>query len=614
MTAYARTSVVALGIAMAIAIVSAAGRGESPGQSNQPALRDVGPRPTGTAVLVGRVREAGSGAPVRRALVALDTGDGRAPRTVISDDGGGFAFDRLPASRLLVSASKAGWVTTFYGATRPGRTGTRIPLANGQRLEIDLLLVRGGVIAGRVVDERGHPMAGQWPRLLQFRQIGDLRLLVPVGAALGSGAFHRSTDDRGEYRLFGLLPGDYVISVQPSIDTASVATADELQWAMQPPGTRLAPAAGRPVSFAPSYHPGTVEAALAVPVTLRPGDEQLGVDVAVSLLPMSRVDGVVTRADGQPAQGAQVAMVARRQATVEATSMRTTAGADGRFAIPAVPPGDYRLTAWLIARVPARGSGAAAATPASEQWGGVDLAVRGQDIDAVSVALTQASMVTGRVVFEASSKQPPDPASVRLSFMPVPTLLAAMYGIKSAVQARMGNVKADGTFSLAGFEPDRYVVAAVFPGMSLATGVQWLLKSVRVGGTDVGDLLEVQAGRDLSGVVLTFTDRVASIAGLLLDAEGRPAPEYSVFAFPADRSAWTPWARSGGLDPVRPGTDGRFRVGALLPGEYYLAVVTSIESDDATNPSFLETLVPLAIRLMVAEGEQKTQDLKIVRR
>jgi hypothetical protein len=135
-----------------------------------------------------------------------------------------------------------------------------------------------------------------------------------------------------------------------------------------------------------------------------------------------------------------------------------------------------------------------------------------------------------------------------------------------------------------------------------------------MGGTDVGDLLEVRGGQQLSGVVLTFTDRVASIAGLLLDVEGRPAPEYSVFAFPADRSEWTPWSRIGGLAPVRPGTDGRFRVGPLLPGEYYLAVVTSIESDDSTNPSFLETLVPSAIRLKVAEGEQKTQDLKIARR
>lgn len=600
---------------MAIAIASAAGRGESFQQPNQSAIRDVGPRPTGTAVLAGRVRMAENGAPVHRALVTLDTGDGRAARAVVSDDNGAFAFDRLPASRVLVSASKAGWVTTFYGATRPGRTGTRIALANGQRVEIDLNLVRGGVIAGRVVNDQGHPMARQWPRLFQFRQIGDLRLLVPVGSALGKGASERSTNDRGEYRLFGLPPGDYVVGVQPSIGTASVATANELQWAMQAPGVSSVPPAGRPVSFAPSYHPGTVEAALAVAVTVRPGDERLGIDIAVPLVPMSRVDGVVTRADGQPAQGARIAIVARRQAAIDATSVRTTAGADGHFVIPAVPPGDYRLTASLIAPLPARGAGQPATTAtAIEQWGGADLSVRGQDVDGVSVALSQASTVTGRVVFDATSKLPPDPALVRLSFMPVPTLLGAMYGIRPEVQARVGNVRADGTFSFAGFAPDRYVVSAAFPGMSSATGTPWLLKSVRVRGTDVADLFEIQAGHDVSEVVLTFTDRAASIAGQLLDGEGRPAPEYSVFAFPADRSAWTPWSRSGGIDPVRPGTDGRFRVGPLLAGEYYLAVVTSIESDDATNPSFLETLVPSAIRLIVGEGEQKTQDLKIARR
>ena len=67
------------------------------------------------------------------------------------------------------------------------------------------------------------------------------------------------------------------------------------------------------------------------------------------------------------------------------------------------------------------------------------------------------------------------------------------------------------------------------------------------------------------------------------------------------------------VSAVRPGTDGRFRVNGLLAGEYYLAVVTAVEPDDAMDPAFLEAVLPSAIRVTVKDGETLRQDLKIAR-
>jgi hypothetical protein len=62
---------------------------------------------------------------------------------------------------------------------------------------------------------------------------------------------------------------------------------------------------------------------------------------------------------------------------------------------------------------------------------------------------------------------------------------------------------------------------------------------------------------------------------------------------------------------VQPATDGRFRVTGLLPGDYYLAVATEIEPDQATDPTFLDTLLPMALRVTIGEGETRRQDLRI---
>ncbi|MEO6222916.1 MAG: carboxypeptidase-like regulatory domain-containing protein, partial [Vicinamibacterales bacterium] len=102
------------------------------------------------------------------------------------------------------------------------------------------------------------------------------------------------------------------------------------------------------------------------------------------------------------------------------------------------------------------------------------------------------------------------------------------------------------------------------------------------------------------------------IDGTLTDAAGRPAPEYFVIAFPTDRASWTTTSQRI-VPAAQPATDGRFRVTGLLPGEYYLAVVTEIEPDEATAARFLETLVPTALRVTLAEGETKRQDLRLGR-
>jgi len=139
----------------------------------------------------------------------------------------------------------------------------------------------------------------------------------------------------------------------------------------------------------------------------------------------------------------------------------------------------------------------------------------------------------------------------------------------------------------------------------------WTLKSAQAGGRGLLDTpVDIQPGGDLADVVVTFTDKVTEINGLLLDQAGRPAPEFYVFVFPTDAARWTPlsrWLRP----PTRPATDGRYRITGLPPGEYYLAALMEFDQNSWNSPVFLEQVVPGAIKITIGEGEKKTQDIRL---
>jgi len=60
-------------------------------------------------------------------------------------------------------------------------------------------------------------------------------------------------------------------------------------------------------------------------------------------------------------------------------------------------------------------------------------------------------------------------------------------------------------------------------------------------------------------------------------------------------------------------TDGQFRFQGLLAGDYFMSAVSDIDPSDFGDPTFFEQLVNASIKLTLAEGEKKVQDLKLAR-
>ncbi len=193
--------------------------------------RDNTPK-TGTAVLRGRIVAADTGQPLRKAQVRIFSPELRENRTTTTDVQGRYEFKELPAGRYTINANKGSYVTLSYGQTRPFEAGKPLEVQNGQTVErVDFSLPRGGIIAGRILDEFGEPMSDVQVAAQRYQYMQGRRLLPAGRPAM--------TNDIGEFRVFGLAPGQYYLSA--NLRNGMMGDTDDRS------------------GYAPTYYPGTAD-------------------------------------------------------------------------------------------------------------------------------------------------------------------------------------------------------------------------------------------------------------------------------------------------------------------------------------------------------------------
>jgi len=243
-------------------------------------------------------------------------------------------------------------------------------------------------------------------------------------------------------------------------------------------------------------------------------------------------------------------------------------------------------------------------------WGQADLSVAGTNISGVSISMQPGMTITGKLQFKGTQLvQDGDLSRVRLTLSPAPTPGGAarisMGGLPVAT------IEANGQFKFTGVTPGRYRVSGIAPlPMGSAPGLSWTLQSAVARGREVLDFpLDIAPNDEIGEMVVTFADAVQEVNGTLQDATGRPAPDYTIIVFAADNRFWTTPTRR--VRSTRPGTDGKFTVTGLPAGEYRVAAVVDVSPTEITDPLFLEQLVGASVKITLAEGEKKTQDLRI---
>ena len=138
----------------------------------------------------------------------------------------------------------------------------------------------------------------------------------------------------------------------------------------------------------------------------------------------------------------------------------------------------------------------------------------------------------------------------------------------------------------------------------------WVLASSMAGGLDSLDFpFVIGPNMNIADAVVTFADRTTELSGTLQDASGTATSDYSIIVFPSDKQYWQPQSRR--IQSARPGTDGRFTMRNLPPGDYMIVAVTDVEPGEWFDPAFLAELSRASMRVTLQDGEKKTQDLRL---
>lgn len=523
----------------------------------------------GSSVLRGQIVAADSGVPIRRAQVRISGVGLRESRVAITDAQGRFEIRELPAGRYTVTASKGGFVTLQFGQRRPGESGTPLEIGDTQTLDKVIVgLPRGSVIAGRITDEFGEPVVNAGVTAMHYAFVGGTRQLVPAGA-------RDTTDDQGQYRLFGLAPGDYLVSAV--LRTREVTDAGD-----------------EPSGFAPTYFPGTANPSEAQRVRVALSQEQGGVSFGLLATRLVRVWGQVISATGTPHWGGMVNLAplsaeGGRLPSFQQGGANGRIEGDGGFWIANVAPGRYRLQA----RAGDRQSG---------EFARMELSVGFEDVGGLTVVTAPAGRIHGAVVTDTGEPLPSGSPGIQIAARP------ASPDTTFTIPGGGGNtarVAANGAFEIANVTDSRILRATTPTG--------WTLKAVRFNGADVTDLpLDVAPGQVLTGVEVVVTKKLSHAEGTVLDARKQPVLDATVVLFPVDerlRGYQSRFIRS-----ARPDQEGRFRVSAVPPGDYLAVAVQGLADGQAADPEFLAGIEDLAVRLTIDEGETESVTLGLSQR
>jgi uncharacterized protein (DUF2141 family) len=619
--------------------------------------------PGATAVIVGRVIDAQSGQTLAGVMVQLGgataaSGPARQTRAV-TDGQGRFIFSGLTKGTYLVMAlaggngySANGFVVTGmgfpigayleggFGQRRPGGPLRPIELTEGQRIiDADIRMWRSAVVSGRVVDEAGEPAVDQVVGVVQVNSEG--RLL--------NGPTMR-TDDRGAYRFSGLTPGAYVAFVPQTVVSMPSSIADELAAgppdpiagrrfnmtsapspanggvrvgdslvaltsdpARFPAGTTFtnsrAPVAreGRLYVYPTTFHPAAAGLAQGARIRLSPGEQRENVDIHLQPVPAGSVAGTVVDDAGAVAgMGLRLLPADQGDDASILEAAHTATDSRGAFVFPVVPAGRYTIVAWRVGGVPTGNQQQpfAAPTRVSEQsgaWAMQAVAVGPQPVNNVKVTLRPPVTVNGRIEFSGSSPRPPA-ERLRTGFL---TTIARANTMFRSPGPSSGSLMdpATGRISVKGVSP---------PGRFFAgppsIPAPWSVESITLAGQDVTDAAFTVGESDINDLVITYTDRPASITGTISGA----ADEATVFVFPVNRTRW-PDARvsSRTFRMTRPSTIGSFNLTNMPPGDYFAIAIRDEDAADWPDPQFLTRLASVASVVKVLANQPTNLPLKV---
>jgi len=527
------------------------------------------PKAPPKASLQGTVVKEPSGEPLKKAIIELiaENQEEGGNYTATSDQEGHFAISDIAPGRYRIFVERTGFLEVDEKRRRS--EGLLLSLEAGQELKDQTLhMLAAAVVTGRVTDEDGDPMANVEINVLRWR----------ARTSESTGSAH--TNDLGEYRVGGLLPGKYYLVATP---TPTFQTVVASQKNGDDPAKSDAPA-----SYAATYYPSAIDRAQASPVELHAGEE-MPADFSLTRRHQSHVRGKVAglRADSK-------AMIVLRNKDAAPAFAETEVDKSGKFELPAVPPGEYTLIAMTLM----------SETPMSARQ---SIDVGASDIDDVQLTLMPPATLRGRVHF--GSKFPTSEVSKGMVFLrSLDDDEDVFNGVTMSDDAPSSHgfakVKSDGSFELSNVPAGVYDLNV--------SGDARAFSETFVDSVTIGTKNFVDTGIDVHGGTVAVDIAVSSepgvIEGTVTSEKGQPAADAMVVAVPEAGFR----KQASRYQKVSTDQGGKFAVRSLRPGVYTLFAWEHLEDDEYRDADFIKPYESRGVEVKVEKASRQNVSLKVI--
>ncbi|HMD85492.1 MAG TPA: carboxypeptidase-like regulatory domain-containing protein [Terriglobia bacterium] len=513
------------------------------------------PNPADSCTIQGVVVKAGTGEPLHKAIVEAQPSGGRSEGfSAVTDAMGRFELKGLAPGRYDLSAERNGFVTQQYGQRTPDGPGAMLTLSAGQKIpDIIFQMIPAAAITGHVFDEDGEPVLRARVATMQYRYINGQRQPILTHSV--------TTNDLGEFRIFGLSPGQYFVQAGPAIQFDNPKTKQ---------------------GHVPVYYPGFSDADRAAPILVRGGDEFSGVDISLQPARTFTVRGHVINSGCEGTDYGETVLLTGQNSRLTPFPSGVVHDANGQsgFEFSSVPPGSYYLSARLF-------------NEGKQCVGRQPLEVSDADIDGVALAITPGVEIKGRVHVEGQLDS--NLGSFSVSLLPRNTNLP--FAGRPSDPA-----KPDGSFLLKNaFDGDYEIFVGNQPE-------NYYLKSARLDGVDVLTAGVTVDSKHTPGMLeIVVSPNGAGLDGVVSKDE-QPYQGATVALVP---------------DPPHRGerrlfkattTDqlGRFVLQGLSPGDYKVFAWEKIEHGAYTSAEFLQLYENLGKSVHITEGSRNSVKLDLI--
>jgi hypothetical protein len=551
----------------------------------------------------------------------------------MTDEGGRFAFSNVPPGNYEMIATHDGFVRAAFGDPAQSRSGKRFILTPKQELKNAVIsMTPTGTISGRIKNKFGEPMGNV--------EVEANRYVYEAGRRTLNSVLTVWTNDLGEYRLYYLEPGQYIVTAIPALPPTAGPNGEIFvgNFAMLP-GVSLAgkkdpnrtttagvlAAAGvvgpadTGETYLPVFYPGTTDPSAAKLIELRPGVTLNSMDFTVNAVRAARVRGKVTNIPtGQDATDVSLTLMSEVTGHQFGLNQQSTPVSDsGTFEFRGIPPGNYDLVATLgelPSDISFSGSGYPGGAiletfhvpippdnrpPPVRLVAKISIQVGDKDVSNIALALGTGYRMDGKISIEGPSGPEAEAmiAGIKIQLVPDPETFES-----APMPAKVGP---NGVFTITGLVPGRYQIE-ITDAEKVPFGTH--VKSVQLDNMDAINPRLIISNEPRTPLEIVLSTTIGRMAVKVTDAKQDPVAGAKVVLVPDP-------ARRQHFDLYQTETTaehGEVGFGDVPPGDYVAFAWKDVEDGAWWDPAFLQKYDGLGKPVHVNAGAAQTIEITVL--